>query len=42
MLEDQLGVSKEEWLNICGQVYDNDFMNRKFTEILNNKINDMM
>ena len=41
MLEDQLGVTKGEWLNICSTVYENDFMKRKFTEILNNRINDM-
>ena len=40
MLEFQLGVSKEEWLNICSTVYENDFMKRKFTEILNNRIKD--
>lgn len=42
MLENQLGVQKEEWLAICSQVYENDFMKRKFTEILNNRINDML
>lgn len=42
MLEDQLGVTKGEWLNICSTVYENDFMKRKFTEILNNRIKDML
>ncbi|MFZ3129788.1 MAG: hypothetical protein WA125_01490 [Desulfosporosinus sp.] len=42
MLEDQLGVSKGEWLKICSTVYENDFMKRKFTEILNNRIKDML
>ncbi len=42
MLEDQLEVSKGEWLNICSTVYENDFMRRKFTEILNNKLKDML
>lgn len=42
MLEDQLGVSKREWLNICNTVYENDFMKRKFIEILNNRIKDTL
>ena len=42
MLEDQLGVTKAEWLDICNTVYENDFMKRKFTEILNNRIKDML
>lgn len=41
-LEEQLGVAKEEWLSICDKVYENDFMNRKFTELLNNRIGDML
>lgn len=39
-LEDKLEVSKEEWLRICSTVYENDFMKRKFTEILNNRMKD--
>lgn len=42
MLEDQMGVTKGEWLNICSTVYENDFMKRRFTEILNNRIKDML
>ncbi len=42
MLEDQLGVSKGDWLQICSTVYENEFMKRKFTEILNNRIKDML
>lgn len=42
MLEEQLGVTIEEWLNICRTVYENDFMKIKFTEILNNRIKDML
>ncbi|MDD4494468.1 MAG: hypothetical protein PHV32_09015 [Eubacteriales bacterium] len=42
MIEDQLGVTKDEWLNICNTVYENDFIKRKFTEILNNRIKDML
>lgn len=42
VLEDQLGVTKEEWLNICSTVYENYFMKRKFIEILNNRINDTL
>ena len=42
MLEDQLGVTKGEWLNICSTVYENDFMKRKFTVILNNRITDTL
>ena len=42
MLEDQLGVTKGEWHNICSTVYENDFMIRKFTEILNNRIKDTL
>ena len=42
VLEQQLGVSKQEWLSICSQVYENKFMQRKFTEVLNNRINDML
>lgn len=41
-IENQLGVGAEEWLNICNNVYNNNFMNRKFTEILNNRIMDML
>jgi len=42
MIEDQLGVTRDEWLNICSTVNENDFMKRKFTEILNNRIKDML
>jgi len=42
VLEKQLGVSKEEWLSICAQVYDNEAMRSKFTEILNKRINEQL
>lgn len=42
MFKDQLELSKAEWLSICDQVYENDFMKRKFTEILNNRLKDML
>lgn len=42
MLEDQLGVTKAEWLKICSSVYENDFMKRTFIVILNNRIKDML
>lgn len=42
MLENQLEVPKEEWLSICSTVHENDFMKRQFTEILNNRIKDML
>ena len=40
--ENQLGVGAEEWLNICENIYENEFMNRMFTDILNNRIGDMI
>jgi hypothetical protein len=41
-LEEQLEVSKDEWLRMCAEVYENDFMRKKFTELLNNRIKDMV
>lgn len=41
-IESQLGVSAEEWLNICENVYENAFMRKRFIEILNNRIEDML
>jgi hypothetical protein len=41
-IEDQLGLTKDEWLNVCQSVYTNEFMKRKFIEILNNRIGDMI
>ncbi|HWQ88703.1 MAG TPA: hypothetical protein VN374_01870 [Desulfitobacteriaceae bacterium] len=42
ILEEQLGVSKEEWLRICARVYEDEAMRSKFTEILNRRINDLL
>lgn len=41
-IEEYLGVKKEEWLHICETLYDSDFMKRKFVEVLNNRIEDMI
>lgn len=41
-IENQLGVGAEEWINICKNVYNNRFMSRKFIDILNNRIIDML
>jgi hypothetical protein len=41
-LEEQLEVSKDEWLKICAEVYENDFMRKKFADLLNNRVKDMV
>lgn len=37
-LEEALGMSKADWLDICGKVYESEFMKRKFVDILNNRL----
>lgn len=37
-LEEDLGVSKEEWIDITSHVYENEFMKRRFTDILTNRL----
>ncbi|KEF39648.1 hypothetical protein M670_00669 [Schinkia azotoformans MEV2011] len=37
-LEEDLGVSKEEWIAITSHVYENEFMRRRFTDILTNRL----
>ncbi len=41
-MEEQLGVSKTQWLEICENVFDNEFTNKRFTDILNNRIVDLI
>ncbi|AOY74700.1 hypothetical protein [Clostridium formicaceticum] len=41
-IEEHLGVKREEWLDICRNLFENEFMKRKFVEILNNRIEDMI
>jgi hypothetical protein len=41
-LEEDLGLKKDEWINLCNSVYENEFMRRKFVGILNNRIKDMV
>jgi len=40
--EDESGMSKEEWLNTCRGVYENDFLRVKFLDILNNRTKDII
>jgi hypothetical protein len=35
--EDESGMSKEEWMDTCNGVYENDFLRLKFIDILNNR-----
>ena len=42
VLEEQLGVSKEEWLSICARVYEDEAVKGRFMEILNKRINDLL
>lgn len=39
---EETGLTKEQWLDIYNNVYENDFMKKKFMEILNNKICDLL
>lgn len=41
-LEEDLGLSKYEWIKLCDSVYENEFMRHKFVDILNNRIRDMV
>jgi hypothetical protein len=39
MLEDDIGLTKGEFIDLAGEeIYRNDFMKRKFTEILTNRL----
>lgn len=36
--EQEIGMTKEEWLHVAEQAYENEFMRHKFIDILNNRI----
>jgi hypothetical protein len=40
--EDESGMTKEEWMDTCEGVYENDFMRLKFMDILNNRVEDIL
>ena len=37
-LEEALGMSKDDWYNTCMMTYESKFMQRKFIDILNNRL----
>ncbi|MDP4089663.1 MAG: hypothetical protein Q8930_10395 [Bacillota bacterium] len=39
---EETGITREQWQDIYTSVYDNDFMRKKFMDILNNKICKML
>jgi hypothetical protein len=41
-IHDQLGVTVEEWRDITEQVYESLFMKKRFIDILNNNIKDIL
>ncbi|GAA0732845.1 hypothetical protein [Clostridium oceanicum] len=38
VLEEEIGLSKKEWQNVCKNVYHNEFVKSKFIDILNYKV----
>jgi len=40
--EDESGLTKEAWINLCNSVYENDIARVKFMDILNNRTKDII
>lgn len=40
--EEESGLTKEEWMDMCNVVYENDFSRMKFLDILNNRAKDII
>lgn len=38
VVEEDIGMKREEWMELCKSVYDNKFLRKKFIDILNCKI----
>lgn len=38
VIEEDIGMTKKQWYEICENVYDNKFLSKRFVDILNNKV----